>query len=163
VIPRQSQAQPPLFYLTDDSFQGLFVDPAHKFAFCTIPKNAVTQWTTVLRNVYRNETKYGFTMPAFGIARVSQGKHGIQAIQDIFESPNRTVAVMVRDTLARFASAYLMNKCFDWNCASSYCLPRIERKLSPGEQISFRQALNWILSDTVNVFEIDRHWALQSE
>lgn len=79
----------------DDSFQGLFVDPAHKFAFCAIPKNAVTQWKTVLRNVFRNFTENGFTSPAFGIGKLSQEKHGVEAIKAIFESPFRTVAVMV--------------------------------------------------------------------
>lgn len=152
----------PLFFnsTADSSFPGLFTDPAQNFDFCTTPKNAITQWTTVLRNVLRNETKHGYTTPAFGIARVSQEKHGgIQAIQDISQSPTKTAAVMVRDPLARFASVYL-NKCFDLNCCSWYWLPIVERKLPKETPISFRQALDWILSDS---FDITNFGSLQSE
>jgi hypothetical protein len=94
----------PLFFSStaDSSFPGLFYSQAQNFDFCMTPKNAVTQWTTVvLRNVLRIETKHGYTMPAFGIAQVCQEKHGGQ---DISQSPNKAVAVMVRDPLARFAS-----------------------------------------------------------
>lgn len=163
MLPRKDP--PPPFNLSaveDGSFDGLFIDPANNFAFCAIPKNAITQWMTVLRNVYRNITTNGFTTPAYGIGKVSQEKHGVQTIKNIYESPNSTVAVMVRDPLTRFVSVYL-NKCFDLNCTSSYCLPRVYKNLPTGTPISFQTALNWILDDNVDLAKIDRHWALQSE
>ena len=66
---------------------------------------------------------------------------------------------MVRDPLARFASVYL-NKCFDLNCTSGFCLPRVHQKLPKGQPISFRHALDWILHADVSA--IDGHYKLQS-
>lgn len=168
VIHRPNPQPPFDLNSVDKSFEHLFIDPASNFAFCAIQKNACTQWLTVLRNVMENRTQEGFAKPAFDIGRISQEKHGIDKIKDIFESTTSTVVVMVRDPLARFASVFL-NKCFDQNCTNRFCLPRTalpprgQSELIPkGQPISFRHALDWILNDSTNILQIDGHWSLQS-
>lgn len=156
---------PPPFDIStvnDEAFRKLFIDPASNFAFCSIQKVACTQWDTVLRNVFQNKTNKGYAFPQFKLGLASQKKHGIHQIKRIFESPTSTVAVMVRDPLARFASVYL-NKCFDIDCGSPFCLARTSLQLPIGQPISFRQVLEWVLSNATNVKNIDGHWSLQSE
>lgn len=61
-----------------------------------------------------------------------------------------------------------MDKCFDRNCTSDFCIPRFFYKpngedLPPqGQPLSFRTALDYILQEKTNVAGIDSHWALQS-
>lgn len=169
IIQRPNPPPPFDVSTVDKSFEHLFIDPASNFAFCAIEKIACSQWQTVLRNVMHNRTKNGYEMPDYFIGRASQYRHGIEKIQEIFESPTSTVVVMVRDPLARLASVYL-NKCFSDNCTGWHCLPRYEfmptghdRLVPGGYPITFRHALDWLLQDKVNVSTINPHWSLQSE
>ena len=123
-----------------------FFDPDTNFAFCVIEKNACSQWQTVLRNVMDKQTEKGASGPVYYIANLSQERHGYQKLRKILESPNSTVAVVVRDPLARFASGYL-DKCFEQDCRNSFCFsrfyqkPRGQDELVPqGQPISFVQA-----------------------
>lgn len=158
-IHRSTKASPPPFNIStiDQSFASLIVH--ENFAFCAIEKNACTQWNSVLRNMIHNKTDLGFNTPDYHLGKQSQQRYGPNKIKQLFESPNSTLVVMIRDPLARFASAYL-EKCFAWKCSNGFCLARPASQ--KGQPISFRTALNWILSDHVNVSQIDGHWALQS-
>lgn len=144
----------------DKSFDSFFFDPDANFAFCAIEKNACSQWQTVLRNVLEKRTSNGFNGPDYFIGERCRKRHGVEKLKQILESPNSTVAVMVRDPLARFASVYL-NKCFDMNCTNGFCLPRARQKLPKGQPISFRHALDWVLG--IDVAKVDGHYKLQSE
>lgn len=102
----------------------------------------------------------GFDGPNYDLHLSSQNKHGVQQAKHILESPDSTVVIMVRDPLARSASAFL-DKCFGSNCTDEICHAR--RPSERGKIIPFRQALDWILSPNIDVANIDRHWKLQSE
>jgi hypothetical protein len=116
--------------------------------------------TTSPPNVYENRTTQGFDGPNYDLHLASQNKHGVQQAKHILESPDSTVVIMVRDPLARSASAFL-DKCFGSNCTDEICHAR--RPSERGKIIPFRQALDWILSPNIDVANIDRHWKLQSE
>jgi hypothetical protein len=75
---------------------------------------AAEKWKTVHRNVYENRTTQGFDEPNYNLYLASQNKHGVQQAKHILESPDSTVVILVRDPLARSASAFL-DKCFGSN------------------------------------------------
>jgi hypothetical protein len=146
--------------LKDVDTTHLFIHPPSNFAFCTIPKNGATRWTAVLSKIlYQNVNLNG---ASFGVAKESVEIYGVAAAQTILEDPKATVAVVVRDPLARFVSAYL-NKRFDLNCGSGFCFLMRASKDQKHETIPFRQALTWMTDSERNVAKIDEHWRLQSE
>jgi hypothetical protein len=118
------------------------------------------QWKAVLRNVMENRTSRGFSGPDYSLDESSLARHGVEQAKKILESRHSTVAIMARDPLARFASAFL-GKCFSNKCRNRGCIPR--RNHQKGSPISFRQAVEYILMPHVNVSYIDVHWKLQSE
>lgn len=68
---------------------------------------------------------------------------------------------MLRDPLARFASAYL-DKCFEYNCGAGHCSGiRQHAGKEKGKQVTFHEAIKWILDQ--NPARINGHWKLQSE
>jgi hypothetical protein len=84
---------------------------------------------------------------------------------DVFSDPAATRAVMVRDPLARFASAFL-DKCTQNNCHSGgFCLPRVWKNIPEGKPISFQLAVEFMLSQGTpeSPAQLDGHWSLQSE
>jgi hypothetical protein len=110
-LVRRSVPPPPVDTNDTNLFEDFFIDPANNFAFCAIAKNAVSQWKTVLRNVMENRTSRGFSGPDYSLDESSLARHGVEQAKKILESRHSTVAIMVRDPLARFASAFL-GKCF---------------------------------------------------
>lgn len=151
--------------IIDASHGSLFVHPPSKFAFCLIEKNSCYQWSAIFNMVLKNKTTaVGVN---YFVAKQSIERYGTNGVEQVFSDPTATRAVVVRDPLARFASAYL-NKCFTNNCTNQLCLPRTQHPqrsstitFQKGEPIPFRQALLWMLrSDPANV---DGHWKLQSE
>jgi hypothetical protein len=159
-LVRRSVPPPPVDTNDTNLFEDFFIDPANNFAFCAIAKNAVSQWKTVLRNVMENRTSRGFSGPDYSLDESSLARHGVEQAKKILESRHSTVAIMARDPLARFASAFL-GKCFSNKCRNRGCIPR--RNHQKGSPISFRQAVEYILMPHVNVSYIDVHWKLQSE
>ena len=141
-----------------DSGKGLFIHPPSKFAFCLIPKNGCSQWTKVFNKLHYNNTNK--SKSAYSIHGDSVNKYGIESIERIFSDPDATKAVMVRDPLARFTSAYL-NKCFADKCTSPLCYARKHAGKKKGQNVTFREAINWILDQDVSI--INTHWRLQSE
>ena len=137
---------------------GLFIHPPSRFAFCIIAKNGCSQWTNVLNKLHHNNTNKNGA--AYGIAGNSVNTYGVEGIERIFADPGATKAVMVRDPLARFTSAYL-NKCFAANCTNPFCYARKHAGKKKGQKVTFREAINWILDQDVS--SINGHWKLQSE
>lgn len=144
-------------------YQGLFVYPPANFAFCTIEKNACSAWTTVLSKLYRNDT--GQRLPWPGVAQHAFDHFGPKSVRKVFRDRAAVKAVVVREPLSRFASAYL-SKCVisqeanGHSCNTNpYCLARSEEDY--GQPISFEKVVDWML--TVDPTDIDGHWSLQSE
>lgn len=149
-------------------YQGLFVYPPANFAFCTIEKNACSAWTTVLSKLYRNDT--GQHLPWPGVAQDAFNHFGPKRVRKVFRDPAAVKAVVVREPLSRFASAYL-SKCvvsrFGYGqkanghaCNTNpYCLARAEEDY--GQPISFETVVDWMLA--TDPTDIDGHWSLQSE
>ena len=136
----------------------LIIHPPSKFAFCEIAKNGCSQWTTVLAKLFYDNIN--IENSHFDLSLRSFEKYGIEGLNSIFSDPDATKVVMIRDPLARFASAYL-DKCFAMNCANSFCFPRRSAGIQKGQPVTFRMAIDWILEQ--NVARIDTHWKLQSE
>ena len=83
----------------------LIIHPPSKFAFCEIAKNGCSQWTTVLAKLFYDNINIKFSH--FDLSLRSFEKYGIEGLNSIFSDPDATKVVMIRDPLARFASAYL--------------------------------------------------------
>lgn len=128
----------------------VFVHPKSKFAFCIIEKNGCTTWSSVF-----NKLVYGRDGRNYNLGRKVHSKEKEDAV---FNDPSAVRAVMVRDPLARFASAFL-NKCFDQGCKNSFCAAR--KRSRRGKPISFATAVEWMLSRKPRT--LDPHWQLQSE
>lgn len=141
------------------SAKGLFIHPPSKLAFCIIAKNGSSQWTKVFNKLYHNNTNNNDSI--YTIHENSVDKFGIEGIESIFSDPDATKAVMVRDPLARFTSAYL-GKCFMSKCTNQHCeMIRKHAGKKKGQKVTFREAINWILDQDVS--NINGHWSLQSE
>lgn len=84
---------------------GLIIHPPSKFAFCEIAKNGCSQWTTVLAKLFYDNIN--IENSHFDLSLRSFEKYGIEGLNSIFSDPDATKVVMIRDPLARFASAYL--------------------------------------------------------
>jgi len=148
--------------------EGIFVDEDNKFAFCTIQKNGCSTWTAYLHRIMHDN--YNNHAPQFGVPGQSiealQARHNVtdpkdQTAMDAFLlDPTTTVAVFVRDPLARLVSGY-RNKCFDSNCSNGFCSSRAYHGIPQGQQVTFRQHVDWFLSKDPR--HTDGHWQLQSE
>lgn len=150
-----------------EAADGLFIHPPSNFAFCRIEKNACSSWLRVLNKIYHNDTN--IKIQDYHLPQKSLEKFGVEGLEEIFSNPNSVRAVMVRDPLARFASAFF-SKCFSFNCNDRLCYPRTYYGLPRGQPISFRTALDWILDNSTDVTEegeydssrIDGHYTLQA-
>jgi len=148
---------------TQQFYKGLFVDERNRFAFCPIFKNACSQWYTFLGKLFRNNNNV--SMPAFGVNKGSLQtfftKHNdsVHELEAFLQSRNTTVAMFVRDPLARFKSVFT-NKCFRENCDNAWCFARKGLGVPPGEPITFRQAIQYQLSERPHIG--DPHYTLQS-
>lgn len=101
--------------------------------------------------------------PHYFLGTESQRKfRGLPEVKDMLFDPETTLVVMVRDPLARFASAYL-NKRFTLSCGNPQCNARRHFGIPSGTPISFRQTLDWFLSNHTNPASVNKHWRLQSE
>ena len=138
---------------------GLIIHPPSKFAFCMLAKNGCSQWSTVIAKLYHNNLN--INVPHYFISEKSLDKYGIEGVESIFSDPAATKVVMLRDPLARFASAYL-DKCFEYNCGAMQCSGiRKHAGKKQGERVTFHEAIKWILDQ--DPARINGHWKLQSE
>ena len=145
--PNTTQRQQAMLeYIQQSPPTGLFVYPPNRFAFCTMPKTGCTQWVEVLGKILRDDPTYDYR--DYHLPQKSQDKFHLRqnprAIQQIFQSPNSTRAVFIREPMARFLSAFL-DKCFGKHCDNKLCYARSFHNIPPGTPITFRQALDWIL------------------
>jgi len=134
---------------------NLFVDPLHQFAFCAMQKNACSNWIKMFGKLKRDDPDFAGGTDYY-LPQKSVELAGSDSVAQLFSNPGAVRAVMIREPLARFVSAFL-NKCFDASCGNGLC-PR--KQTAKGKAISFKTALEWVLeSDPDN---IDGHWGLQS-
>lgn len=154
---RQAIRRPRNFRRFDhgSKYEGLYVNPEANFAFCTIEKNACSSWAAIIsklesNNVSNNDVNWGITHETFTVAKANK----------VFQNLNSTRAVFVRDPLERFLSAFL-DKCFSVGCKNIYCdRMRSEGKTKSGDQITFSQAVSWILDQDLS--ELDGHFRPQA-
>mmetsp|Transcript_17927 Transcript_17927/g.36122 ORF Transcript_17927/g.36122 Transcript_17927/m.36122 type:complete len:452 (+) Transcript_17927:182-1537(+) len=146
-------------------WNSLFISERENFAFCLIEKNGCSQWSTLLRRIHDNNLDfrspdYSITtrgMEAFMSSRNISKKD--EAIYNFLKAPTTTAGILVRDPLARFASAY-GNKCFHQGCRNPYCFARGFHNIPKGQPVTFRQAVEWFLAK--DPAKVDGHWKLQA-
>mmetsp|Transcript_43695 Transcript_43695/g.76631 ORF Transcript_43695/g.76631 Transcript_43695/m.76631 type:complete len:369 (+) Transcript_43695:95-1201(+) len=136
-------------------YEGLYVNPEANFAFCTIEKNACSSWAAIIsklesHNVSNNDVVWGITQDTFTVAKANE----------VFQNPSSTRAVFVRDPLERFLSAFL-DKCFSIGCKNIYCGMRSQEQTKAGQQITFSQAVSWLLKKDLS--ELDGHYKPQAK
>jgi len=139
--------------------KGLVVHPPSKFAFCLIEKNACSSWSAFGRKVFSGNASTS-NSPNYFLDQISQKQAGSSGLEQVFRDPGAIRAVMLRDPLARFASAF-MDKCFDRQCGNPYCFARNYHNKQPGQTISMKENIDWILHR--DPAKVDGHWRLQSE
>jgi hypothetical protein len=128
-------------------WDGLFVNPAKKFAFCMIAKNGCHSWGQVLCRATLNRDCGGAEVYKIGPQTFSPAK-----ASQVFSDHTAIRAVFVRDPLERFLSAFL-NKC-KLHSDTGNCLPKTVGK-------SFAAAVH----NSVNMGKPwkNTHWNHQSE
>lgn len=137
---------------------GMFVFPSHRFAFCAIAKVSSSQWVTLMAKIAFNDTSI---LDKTLVDSVPLPKD--KDIEAVFADPTATTAVMVREPLARFASAF-----FD-KCNKTATDEGVEKEecpmKKPGEPgwsyLSVKDAVTWMLEHDPRTQEF--HWMLQSE
>lgn len=134
-------------------YTGLYVNEDAHFAFCLMEKNGCSEWSAELAKLQYNDTT--INTAHYGICNKFWDE---RAAEKVFRDPQAVRAVFVRDPLERFLSAYL-NKCFQRNCTSNYCLMRNTTKL--GVPVLFHRAVDWL--SEVNMSKQDAHFKLQSQ
>lgn len=139
-------------------YEGLFVDPIRHFAFCTIEKNACSEWSTILHKLWRNDSSEDRV--AHGIPHLSSDYWGPSRQHMVFTNPAAIRAVFVREPLARFASAFL-DKCSTMSCGNPYCFARAALGYGAGQALTMRDVVVWMLAR--DPATLDGHWKLQSE
>ena len=162
---------------TADISRNLFVDERHKLAFCLIQKNACSTWSTCLHRLFHDdyneshpdcfvdaesteEFRVRHSNTAAGTATATTAEIALQAF---LLGPTTTVAIFVRDPLARLVSG-CRDKCFSRNCANPICCARAHHKIPNGQSVTFRQHVEWFLQlDLTHRPSCDGHWQLQSE
>lgn len=149
-------------HLSSNDVRHLVVHPPSKFAFCGIEKNGSSQWLTVLAKLVNNNTR--IQGPSYYLGKKSQERFGgLATVKRMLSDRETFLVVMVRDPLARFASAYL-NKCFQNMCNNPFCFTRHHFQLPPGSPVTFRLTLDWFLNHTnPDPAVMDGHWRMQSE
>lgn len=140
------------------SYEGLFVDPIRHFAFCTIEKNACSEWSAILHKLWTNNPFEDRV--SHGLPHLSATYWGASYMNMVFSNPAATRAVFVREPLARFASAFL-DKCTTMSCGNPFCFARKDLGNLPGTALTMRDVVTWMLSRDPAV--LDGHWRLQSE
>lgn len=138
-------------------YQGLYVNPSSKFAFCLIEKNACSAWGTVLNKLQRFNLDAGYS------ENLVRDTFSPDVATAVFTDTAATRAVFVRDPLERFLSAFL-DKCLSGTCdrgVMDFCglMRKPEQK---GQPIPFRQAVEWLQTQNVSSPDIDGHWRSQS-
>lgn len=118
------------------AYQGLYVNPDAKLAFCLIEKNACTSWSATLGGL--ELPALSNNKPRFDLVSRTFSPRKAQAV---FSRADTTRAVFVRDPLERFLSAFL-DKCFEKGCSNPHCLPR--NPSEAGSPVSFRRAVEWL-------------------
>jgi hypothetical protein len=144
------------------AYQGLYINPNANFAFCTIEKNACAAWNVLFTKLARNDTRSTFL--DWHVIQTSFKNAGPEAAEQIFANPTSTRAVIVRDPLARFASAYF-SKCVPMEkhgvCEpTTICLSDTGTKQHP-KAVTFESVVNAMLHSDPR--SMDGHWKLQSE
>jgi len=146
----------------------IFVHPPSRLAFCGIAKNACSSWVKVLGKLATNDLSWDLV--DYELAYKMTEKYGRGALADVFNDPNATRVVIVRDPLTRFVSSFL-DKCFSDNCMNYHCFARGLEEVPKysghlvgrlaGMPISFHDAVTWMLGK--DPAKEDSHWKLQSE
>lgn len=139
----------------------LFVMPERHFAFCPIAKNGCSAWDHVLRNMFEGNTDHTH-VPAelfYGIGEVSQQKYKLEGVHAVFDDPEATRAVFLRDPVARFLSAFL-GKCIQ-NPGQGHCLAAPSGFVD-GKPVTLQHAVLWALAQNLTS-TYDNHWKLQLE
>jgi len=149
--------------------QFLYVDPKLKFAFCPIEKDACSYFDQVMTRMLTRNTSYTIpmVMPAdfiniYSVGAISQDRFGLEGIKQVFDDPDATRAVFVRDPLHRFLSAFL-NKCFNPTPDEAQGQAGMESMQNCPmykEGIVFKDAVQWALSTDMN--NVNPHWKLQA-
>jgi len=141
---------------TVDGLQGLFLHPPSQFAFCFIPKNGCTSWTQILHKLYYDDITVNKV--DYDIASLSLHEYGLENATQVFNDPKAVRAVMIREPLARFASAFL-DKCIRDNCTDKICIWR-----KTNTSISFKTAVEGMLAtDQRDLGDLNPHWSPQSD
>jgi len=150
--------QPPPEEIVPPSFiNKVFVHPPSKFAFCSIAKVGITGWTRLQNKLLTNRSA-----TAYGSPERSQQIYGPEGVAKVFNDPGATRMVMLREPLARFASAFL-DKCFKANCGDPNC--RGIRALAGkrrGQSVSMEEAVQWMMNTDPTSPSRNNHWRLQS-
>lgn len=145
-------------------YQGLFVYPPKKFAFCLMEKNGCSTWIRKIFQplFYKNEAECNDAAvngcldgKDYKISERSQREFGTPGIESIFQDPAATRAVFVREPLERFASAFI-NKCIDedWSHephGGGNC---------PMKSKVFKDAVEWALTNDMT--SVEGHWLPQA-
>lgn len=133
--------------------QGPFVFPKARFAFCLIEKNACSAWSTLFNKLVHDDPR--LSRPDYYLSTHYSEPADMAAV---FSDPGAFRAVVVREPLARFASAFF-DKCFANGCASPFCFARHFSR--NGRAIPFSDVVDWMLRTDPK--RVDGHWMLQSE
>jgi len=135
-------------------FDSLFVHPESNFAFCSMPKVGCTEWTQVLHKIFYNDIKYDGG-PDYAVRTTSLAYSGFKGAENVFNDAQAIRAVIVRDPLERFVSAFL-DKCLREDCGSRQCIFRKQRGA-----ISLKTAVDGMLA--MNPAGVaNTHWRIQS-
>merc|ERR1719277_45201 len=142
----------------DVPIPALLVAPAHKFALCSIPKVASSEWLTIFGKLMANDTNLNDKQES----RLFIEMPTPQVMADIFSDPEAMRVVFVRDPLARLRSVW-MNKCDpETHHYPDECQVAI---LASGEvrSPSMKDLVAWVQMTNLSSPNVEAHWMPQSD
>jgi len=146
-----------------------FVSTEYGFAYCNIAKDASAEWRSIFTKMVQNDTRAHY-LPSKSCPScyddngnkltdqpdplLDRFATSPRDLRSVFSDPRSTTAVMVREPLSRFVSAFI-EKC---ETNSVYCpMGSASGKPNP----SLKDAVEWMLAR--NPKQLESHWLLQSE
>jgi len=152
-----SRAEAPRAFDSWETSNSLYVNEDDNFAFCLIPKNAVSQWTKLMTRL-----EYLTLDVQHAYYEIAEDGWAADKAWNVFSNKAAVRAVFLRDPLERFLSAFL-NKCTD-TCNSGFCLGAGPVKnMSSSSPVSFREAVRTVKSlGPKGVINLDTHWKPQA-